>query len=136
MVKTAINQTVGKKITRKMVEEIVKFCADFFKKKEGEISVALVDEEEMKKLNNRYRGKNYPTDVLSFLYEENPWEGEVIICYPVARKQAREQRCSWREEFKRLLVHGLVHLAGYDHRDTRDAQKMRKVEQRVLNSLN
>ncbi len=110
-------------------------------------SLALVDNPTIKRLNYSYRGKNSPTDVLSFSEAEVLEEfsgqsaakdlGEIIISVPEARKQASQAGCSLTEELIRLLVHGLAHLIGYRHQDVplAEAAEMDKFQNRVLAEL-
>lgn len=91
-----------------------------------ELSVAFVGAAESKKINNLYRGKNKPTDVLSFDY------GEIIICVPVAKKQAAEHGLSLTNEIKLLFVHGLLHVLGFDHEKANDNKEMRQAEKKIL----
>lgn len=99
----------------------------------AEISLALVDESASRRLNLAYRGLNRATDVLSFVYaQENFLDGEIIICSPVAVRQAQSLGHSVRQELLRLLVHGLLHLAGYDHEKKLDAEAMEKLELKLL----
>lgn len=91
-----------------------------------EFSLALVDSKEIKTLNKQYRDKNEPTDVLSFEY------GEVIICVPVAERQAKEHGITLADELCLLFVHGTLHVLGYDHMKPKDAVVMRSAEQALL----
>jgi len=78
-------------------------------------SVALVSDRRMAALNRRYRSRPRPTDVLSFAADGNGYLGDVVISAPTARRQARRYRHSLAEEIKLLMLHGLLHLMGYDH---------------------
>lgn len=97
----------------------------------------------MRALNRRYRGKDRPTDVLSFSFREGAFPqvqpdllGDIVIAVPVAERQARERGHSLRSEIDRLLVHGLLHLAGYDHEQgPYAARRMRRKELQLLRSL-
>lgn len=97
-------------------------------------SLAFIGSGEMRKLNRQWRGINKPTDVLSFsekeseYVEDEKYLGEIIICVDVAKKQAKEQSISIKNEIQRLLVHGLAHLAGYDHEKV-SKNKKREMEQ-------
>lgn len=95
-------------------------------KKAGELSLVLVGEQAMKKLNNFHRAQNKTTDVLSFDY------GEIIICWPVAVKQAVAHGLSVNRELKLLFVHGLLHVLGYDHESAADNAVMRAAETNLL----
>lgn len=83
--------------------------------KPGSFSVALVSDRRIAALNRRYRGQPWPTDVLSFGGGGNGYLGDVVISAPTARRQARRYRHSVEEEIKLLMLHGLLHLMGYDH---------------------
>jgi probable rRNA maturation factor len=100
------------------------------------VTVAFVDARTMRRLNLTYRGVNAPTDVLSFPPAPFPGQplawGEVVIGYPVAVRQARAAQTSVRAEVTALLIHGLAHLAGYDHDTTRRAARMGRLEAKVL----
>lgn len=103
----------------------------------GEIAVALVTDRHIRTLNRRYRGKDAPTDVLSFSAEAEPMPraprllGDIVIATGVARRQAREMSHSYATELRVLALHGLLHLLGYDHEDPRDGGRMRRVEARL-----
>lgn len=109
-------------------------------------SLAFVDKRTMKRLNRIYRGKNTATDVLSFeedfknfvdLPIDRKYLGEIVICVPQAKKQARDLKCSLKKEIARLLVHGLAHLSGYDHErgGDKEADRMLQFEKRILLKL-
>lgn len=116
-------------------------------KKKTEISLVLVGSGRMRALNKRYRAKNRVTDVLSFggkakkdiAFVEPPDNvlrlGEIVICLPVAKKQARRGNHSLEDEMTMLLVHGILHLAGYEHREDGEAEKMEDLEKRILTKL-
>ncbi len=94
----------------------------------------------MARINRQARGKNQPTDVLSFpapkVFQKQGFLGELVICVPVLREQAREQGHSIAEELDILLVHGVLHLLGYDHeRGPAAARKMAKMELKILSIL-
>jgi len=107
-----------------------------------ELSIALVDDAEIALLNAAWRGKPRPTDVLAFSLEEGPHRehrgallGDVVIGIETAARQARARRRSLDDEVARLLVHGALHLVGYDHVRARDARVMRAEERRLLRAL-
>ena len=82
-------------------------------KKEFNLSIALVGQGRIKELNKRYRGKNKATDVLSFQYDD--W-GEVVICPEEVKKNAKQFRLTYHQELARVLIHGIWHILGYNHR--------------------
>lgn len=105
-----------------------------------EISVRLVDEGEMISLNLRYRGRSGPTNVLSFPTDlppelEEPLLGDIVICAPVVRSEAARQDKGYAAHWAHMLVHGTLHLLGYDHVEEEEALAMEAIETAVLASL-
>lgn len=138
-----INQRSGKRISKNWLDKIVGGTLETVGVKAAEISVAFVGNREMKKINLAYRGKNKTTDVLSFVYEalkaktKAPLNGEIIISYEEAARQAEERECGVSEEIKLLLVHGLLHLCGYDHeKSLRQAKIMENLQNKIVKLLN
>jgi probable rRNA maturation factor len=108
----------------------------------SELSLELVGDRRMRRLNRMYRKKDRTTDVLAFPMREshNPYPlllGDVVISVPTARRQAKESGRSLGDELAALLVHGVLHLCGYDHeRSAREAVRMRRRETAVVKTLN
>lgn len=106
-----------------------------------ELSIRLVDEAESAELNQQYRGKNGPTNVLSFPFE-SPIEldprllGDLVICAPVVEKEAAEQDKAVNDHWAHMVVHGCLHLLGYDHIEDEEAEQMEALEIEILNTLN
>ena len=101
-----------------------------------EIAVVLADDEFVKSLNSQYRGKNKPTNVLSFPAEGDEGElGDIILALQTIEKEAKEQGKSFRSHATHLLVHGFLHLLGYDHINDKDAENMEKMEIKILGKL-
>jgi probable rRNA maturation factor len=108
----------------------------------AELSVAVTDDETVRSLNREYAGEDAVTDVLSFSQREGeefaappdgvPPLGEVIIAYPQAARQARERGSSAETEVARLLIHGILHLLGYDHAEQEDERRMRAREEELV----
>lgn len=107
----------------------------------AQLSMVFCDDESIKALNNDYRGKNEPTDVLSFPIElenfvpEVRMLGDIVISTDTAFRQADEYKHSVIAEIVILMIHGLLHLHGYDHIEEDDMVKMRAKEAEVLNHL-
>lgn len=101
----------------------------------GEVTVRYVAAAEGRRLNREFRGRDYATNVLSFAYARKPLAGDVVICAPVVAREAREQRKSAAEHHAHLLIHGLLHLAGFDHEHARDAARMEARERSILARL-
>jgi probable rRNA maturation factor len=113
---------------------------------QSEVSVVLADDQYIQALNREYRGKDTPTDVLSFALNEGdepeifegPDEqllGDIIISLETAKRQAEEYEHSVEREIAFLTVHGMLHLLGYDHIQEEDRLEMRQEEEAVLSSL-
>jgi probable rRNA maturation factor len=105
----------------------------------AEITVRLVGEAESADLNKRYRGKRGATNVLSFSYDVVPGKaglvGDLVICAPVVQREAAQQDKRPRAHWAHMLVHGILHLRGYDHLRKSDAELMETQEVRVLKRL-
>lgn len=95
----------------------------------GSVTVAIVPDSRVRRLNRQYRRKDAPTDVLSFPSEERGYLGDIVIAAGVARRQARDAGHSVPTELRILALHGLLHLLGYDHE--RDNGRMARVEARL-----
>ena len=105
----------------------------------AEVTVRLVDQAESADLNNRYRRKRGATNVLSFTYGLAPGKaglaGDLVICAPVVLREAAQQDKRPRAHWAHMVVHGILHLRGYDHVHETDAQIMEALEIRVLERL-
>ncbi len=106
----------------------------------GSILVRLVDSPESAALNERYRHKSGPTNILSFPLDlppgvPNEQLGDLIICAPVVARQAREQGKTLENHYRHLLVHGVLHLQGHDHQSDAEAQAMEAREIEILDRL-
>ncbi len=104
----------------------------------SELSLSLLDDEAMARLNEKYRGKRGPMDVLSFSLMEGAYNelrggmlGDVIVSLDTAARQAKRGRRSLDEEVLRLVIHGTLHLLGHDHQEDAEARRMRAEERRV-----
>lgn len=106
-----------------------------------ELTVRMVDKEESRMLNAQYRQKDKPTNVLSFPSDlppelDIPLLGDLIICAPVVEEEAREQNKSLDAHWAHMVIHGTLHLLGYDHIEDSDAAVMEGLEVDILASLN
>src|SRR5690606_13466204 len=106
-----------------------------------ELSIRLVDEEESAYLNDAYRRRPGPTNILSFpalpmpLPGQGMLLGDLAICVPVLKREAREQRKRQVAHWAHLCVHGVLHLNGFDHEDEDDAERMEDLEVSILSGL-
>jgi probable rRNA maturation factor len=104
------------------------------------VNVVIVDEAVGRGFNFQFRGRDYPTNVLSFSYELLAHErsgllGEIVFCAPVVAREAVDQGKSLRDHYAHLTVHGVLHLLGHDHQNAADAQRMEALERRILGGL-
>lgn len=107
---------------------------------EAELTIRIVDEQESQYLNNLYRHKDRPTNVLSFPFEspvemETPLLGDLVICKQIVQKEALEQNKSLESHWAHMIVHGCLHLLGYDHIDDNEAQEMESIEIDIMAAL-
>ena len=140
-IKSYIRQTWIKKISRS-VSRVLSL------KKRHSFSLVLVDDKDIHRLNRQYRGKNKITDVLSFANDQSTcfidplldkgYMGEVVISVPQAKRQAKKFGSAFQQEIARLVIHGLIHLFGYDHENVSPAKKrkMIELEERAIKELN
>lgn len=133
-------------ITKKAVKEILNTLkcpkADSF-----ELSMKLSDNETVHQLNKQYRGKDYPTNVLSFEedlddefadfidHEEPAYIGDIIFAVPVVQQQAKDQNKTVSNHFAHLVVHSILHVFGFDHIDDKEAEVMEDLEIKILQRL-
>jgi probable rRNA maturation factor len=98
-----------------------------------QVTLRLVGTAEGRRLNRSFRKRNYATNVLSFSYDRA--HGDIVLCHPVIRREAQEQRKSLAAHYAHLIVHGLLHLRGHDHARKSDAARMERTEIRILRRL-
>lgn len=108
--------------------------------RDAEIVVRIVDEQESAELNEQYRHKSGPTNILSFPADlpegiELDLLGDLVICAPVVEKEAREQGKILSHHWAHIIVHGVLHLLGYDHIDDDEAELMENKEIAILHKL-
>lgn len=107
---------------------------------EASIVIRIVDEPESRRLNRDYRGKDKPTNVLSFPFDPPPGVpeahlGDLVICAPVVFAEAQQQQKTPEAHWAHMVVHGTLHLQGYDHQNSVEAEEMESLERRILASL-
>ena len=110
------------------------------RRRASELSIRIVDADEGRQLNRGYRGKDYPTNVLSFPVQlppgvDLPLIGDLVICAPVVTREAAEQGKAPRDHYAHLTVHGVLHLLGHDHAEPAQAARMEALEIRILAGL-
>jgi probable rRNA maturation factor len=98
-----------------------------------ELVIAFLGEKDARKLNLRYRKRDYATDVLSFASEDENLLGELVICPAVISRQAKGRKVSVREELSYMVLHGFLHLLGYDHETSKkDAEEMFSLQDKLF----
>ncbi|TBU90090.1 rRNA maturation RNase YbeY [Stutzerimonas kirkiae] len=108
---------------------------------DSELTIRLVDEEEGRELNNNWRHKDYATNVLSFPaevpdeYLDIPLLGDMVICVPVVEREAAEHGKVLAAHWAHLVIHGCLHLLGYDHIEEDEAEEMENLERQLLAEL-
>ncbi len=107
----------------------------------SELSLRIVDEQESAAFNQQYRGKSGATNVLSFPFdavtpEPLPILGDLVVCAPVVNREADEQQKSPDAHWAHIIIHGVLHLLGYDHIDPKEAEQMEALETAIMLALN
>lgn len=137
-----INQQRKIKIETTAFQDFAEKAVDSITEARGkELSVAFVSDKRIKELNKIFRNKNQPTDVLSFPYEPDQYDyletenflGDIVISLETAQRQAAENSLSFETEIKQLILHGILHLCGYDHET--DTGEMNELELKLRRKL-
>ena len=140
----SIDPRYARDITSDFLTSVARLTLEMEKAASCQLSVVLTDDEEVRALNREYGGEDKSTDVLSFSLREGeafvtPDEtdrlGEVVLSYETAKRQAEEAGHHLDDELAHLLVHGVLHLLGYDHAEDAEEAEMRSRERRVLTEL-
>ena len=99
------------------------------------LTIRIICEDESQSLNYKYRKVNKPTNILSFLIDNNPLVGDLVLCHPIIKQEARIQKKKIEDHYTHLLIHGYLHLLGFNHEKIQDALIMEKREINVLRKL-
>lgn len=127
--KIEINNLVKGEVDLIFLEKFAQKASKLVKLKVPELSIVVVSDGQIKNLNKKYLKRNKATDVLAFDY------GEIIICLPRAKRQAKELKHSLKEELAILLIHGILHLAGYNDETKKDFNKMLSKQQEIWRKI-
>lgn len=136
MIRFEINQSLlkgGERFPEKKISDILRVVGRIAKIKKYDVSIAFVDEKTIRFANRIYRKKDSVTDVLSFSFKNDI--GELLIYYSQARRQAKQFKHSVRREITFLIVHGMLHLFGYDHEKSKDTIKMFELQKKIMDNL-
>lgn len=129
-----INNKTKSKIDLKTVKTVTEKFLEKNRKKNKEVSIVFVGDKSIRKLNKEYRGKDKVTDVLSFDGEEG-FLGEILIDYAQIKRQAKKFNNSTKDELIFILVHGLLHLIGYEDKTEKGRLKMEELGNKFIKNL-
>jgi probable rRNA maturation factor len=135
------NDVRGSRIDRRAVIATAQRLLRQLGESDAGLSVSFVDDAAIRELNREYRGKDRPTDVLSFTLDGDAHVGverllgDIVISVETARRQAAQYGAPLRDEVYRLLIHGLLHLKGHDHQESAERRIMRREERRLADSV-
>ena len=140
MIAVEITIQVACPFSKREIIRAVELAAQFEKKIASAVEINIIGDRAIQTLNRRYRGLNKPTDVLSFSWNEDASFpsaslGQIYLSYPQIVRQARRFKVPPKEEFYRMLTHGLLHLVGYDHEQKAAAQKMFALQEKILKKV-
>jgi probable rRNA maturation factor len=137
-----INNLTKFKIDEKSFSQVAKKVLKGENRRTETLSLVFVNEQEIKKLNKKFRGKNKATDVLSFelsgrggpaLGGKNKYLGEVVVCPQVIKKNSEKDKKNFEKELLKVFIHGVLHLLGYDHEESEKNEKiMNKKQEKYL----
>jgi len=141
MIRVSLLNEYGKvDIPERKIKEIIKFVLKEMEKDNSELSLVMCNNDYIHFYNKEYRNKDYPTDVLSFVDGERigkiTYLGDIIISIDKVESQSEEYGVSFEEEFSRLLVHGVLHLLGYDHETSEEDEKvMMSIQDKLVDEV-
>lgn len=125
-----------------IVKKAILAAAGAVSTRRAELAIVLSDDSAVRMLNRQWRGKNAPTNVLSFPAARSgkgrppsPYIGDVVIAYQTTAREARAEGKPFGDHLAHLAIHGFLHLVGYDHEDDREADRMERLERRILARL-
>ena len=119
-----------------MIEKVALETLTVAKQKSpAELSIVLADDVFVQNLNHHYRGKDKPTNVLSFPADDNFMLGDVVLAYETVKKESGQHHRNFEHHVMHLIIHGILHLLGYDHENDGQAEEMESLEIRILRSF-
>ncbi len=128
-----INNLTAAIVNKEFLKKVAKIVLKGENKREVGLSIALVGPTRIKELNKKYRGKDKTTDILSFSSNFQLELGEIVICLSEVKKNAKEFDSTFKRELSRVLIHGILHLLGYDHeKSKKEAEEMEAKQEYYL----
>jgi len=134
MIRFEINGRISWKDFEPALKRLGKIASKEFKKN-GAISLAIVGKGITKKINKDYRGKNKSADILTFVFDDGPYLGEIILSPENARRRAKIMGWTLEQTLVFLIIHGILHIMGYTHDKNRDTSEMERKEKHLLKKL-
>lgn len=127
-------------LKKSAIINLVTIVMDFLNYKNYELTIRIVDKDEIKNLNCKYRNKNNPTNVLSFNVDipkeiKSNYIGDVVICTEVIESEAIKQNKTFNSHFTHIIIHGVLHLLGYNHIEKTDKNEMEDLEVKLLKKI-
>jgi len=105
-------------------------------RRKAEITLRFVGMREGRRLNREFRGKDYATNVLTFTYlEQSPLKADIVLCVPVAKREAAQQKIALLHHYAHLIIHATLHMQGFDHEKDEEAARMEALEIRIMKRL-
>ncbi len=121
---------------KRLASKIINYVLQYEKIDNYEISIIFMSDKAIQKLNSQYRENNKPTNVLSFIYNIEPLCGDIILAYGTIVRESQEQGKSFQAHLTHLIIHGVLHLLGYDHETNEEALIMEELEKKLLGYFN
>lgn len=129
---SVFNSSSRKPIANKSIVKKIESVLVHFKIKKAEINVIFVDDDEIHRINKEFLNHDYPTDVITFPFEDSDLEGEIYISVDTADLQAKEYKVTLTNELMRLAIHGTLHLIGYEDNTKEKKAEMSELEDKFL----
>lgn len=129
---SVFNSSSRKPLANKSIVQKIDNVLEHFKIKKAEINVIFVNDDEIHRINKEFLNHDYPTDVITFPFEDNNLEGEIYISVDTADMQAKEYKVTLTNELMRLAIHGTLHLIGYEDDTKEKKAEMSELEDKFL----
>ena len=136
MIKIDIYNDSDLSIDSKSIEKFVTLIIQDHGYSSAIINLIITDDEALRKMKKKYFNQDYYTDVIAFNIEKDPFEGEIYISYDRVKNNASQYNQSFQKEFKRVIIHGLLHLYGYKDSTNNEKIKMTSLEEKFLKKFN
>ena len=132
MIHLQLHNNSGLNIKEDATQEVIGIVLREHGHSKANISIVLIDDDSLRKMKKKYFGEDLYTDIISFNIEENPFEGELYISYDRVKSNAIKFNEKYHIELKRVIIHGLLHLCGYDDSTKEEKNKMTELEDKYL----